>query len=310
MAEKHKDTTTKSVFYKEELMKMVAKLMEIFTLLDMVRFFSDNLINYYSHFSQFLGNCIRGNFELELTSWGLEGFFICSGRPGVVTVQATKLHPFRPTDSQCGLIWEEKTDTLEGRWTDALNNDLYADICFRNPDDDNGDDDDETVQGSLKVVSPTGEVVDTFISGFWGKDGRILSATWYQDLTAGAILMWLRNNGDIDYTWWTGLVYDNGDTFIEYAQATNPLYHGTGTYKPSANRTTTFDECKSNEILQYFVLKNLPRDDDDNYYYFLDTQYIEPENIRYFAQLSTDNSATGISVSLAAIFVGVLALIF
>lgn len=243
------------------------------------------------------GNCIRGKFQLELTSWGVEGFFICSGAPGVITIQGVRTSSFRPTNSQCALSFDGNVD-LQGNWGDSI---LPLDLCFRTPDDDNGDDDDDTVQGSMQVVRPDGVIRDQFVTGFWGYDGKVFTGTWYQNFNAGAILMYLRENGDIDYTWWTGLLFDNGDTYIDYAQINNPAKHGFGTIK-GPRATTTFDACTTYEVLQTYVLENLPNPR-DNYYHFVDQAYL-PDVLRYVLPES-ESSAVAIRMSMILLVIAV-----
>lgn len=247
------------------------------------------------------GNCIRGQFELELTGYGVEGFFICSGKPGVTTITAVRTSPFRPSNSQCALTTDAIT-TLEGNWG---TNELPLDLCFRTPDDDNGDDDDDTVQGSMQVKLLDGTIRNQFVTGYWGLDGKVFSGTWYQNFNAGAILMYIRDTGDIDYTYWSGLLFDNGDTYIDYNQINNPERHGFGTI-PGPRSTTTFATCTSFEVLQTYVLKNLPTPR-DNYYNFIDEEYL-PENIRYQVPLS--ESSTGILSSCLAVLVVLVVILF
>jgi len=231
------------------------------------------------------GNCIRGTFELELTGDGVEGFFVCSAQAGVTPIVAPRLNVFRPTDAQCALLWENPkvsgtvniTNTLEGHWEDT--NHLPLDLCFRSLGNDN-----VTVSGSMTVQNPHGLIALQYVTGFHSDQGRIFSGTWFQDFNAGAIMIWLRNNGDIDYTWWTGLIYNDGHTYIDYSQLRNRFRHGGGTIQ-GPRIDTTYDNCTKQEILERYVLKNLRSisdDDDDNYYYFIDDDYLDHHQIRYF----------------------------
>lgn len=213
----------------------------------------------------------------------------------MTTIQGVRTSSFRPLNSQCGLSFDGNVD-LEGNWGDSI---LPLDLCFRTPDDDNGDDDDDTVQGSMQIVRPDGVIRDQFVTGYWGFDGKIFSGTWYQNFNAGAILMYLRDNGDIDYTWWTGLLYDNGDTYIDYAQMNNPEKHGFGTIK-GPRATTTFDACTTYEVLQTYVLENLPNPR-DNYYHFIDQAYL-PDVLRYVVPES-ESSAVALTVTVTLVVI-------
>merc|ERR1712137_1542765 len=71
------------------------------------------------------GPCATGTIELDLTTWGVEGFYICSNGK-VVTMSSVRLNEFTP-------------------------------------DDDGGDDDDETVQTSFQLQNrESGETEDYF----------------------------------------------------------------------------------------------------------------------------------------------------
>merc|ERR1712233_116258 len=73
------------------------------------------------------GNCATGTFELERTKWGIEGYLVCGGNGRVIPLSEVRSSEFRA------------------------------------PDDDEGDDDDETVQGSLQRISDDGTVHDEFV---------------------------------------------------------------------------------------------------------------------------------------------------
>lgn len=254
------------------------------------------------------GNCQSGSFELDLTSWGVEGFYICDNGK-VVAISGVKQSPFRPTNNQCATLWVDDDLDLQGRYLDE--NSLTLDLCFRDPDDDGGDDDDETVQGSLRRLDSNGNVVDQFVTGFWYDNGKIFTGTWYEEFNAGAVLMYLRDNGNVDYTYWTGLLRQEGNTVIDGNQAYNHAFHRTGTW-PGPRSTTTFNECTKFEVEQTFVLQNLRAiedDDDDNYYYFVDTQYLDLSDIEY-QRVSTTGSASTIAISFSCIVFAILAVIF
>jgi len=226
------------------------------------------------------GNCATGTFELERTKWGIEGYLVCGGNGRVIPLSEVRSSEFRPRDAQCGLMSEQVGLDLEGYWLD--DNRLNMALCFRAPDDDEGDDDDETVQGSLQRLSNDGTVHDEFVTGFWHENGRIFIGTWYEDFKAGAIMMFLRNNGDIDYTRWTGLVREDGQTYIDGNQINDHNQHQLGTFH-APRRSTTADECTKYEVLQPFVLRNLHAvaDDDDDLYYFMKTYYFDEEDQLY-----------------------------
>jgi len=93
------------------------------------------------------GNCAAGTIALTQTEYGFIGFYICGGNGQKYEYNADRLSVFRPLDTRCAVLSTDDT-TLEGRYLDSANNPL--DLCFRDPDDDAGDDDDETVQGSYQ----------------------------------------------------------------------------------------------------------------------------------------------------------------
>jgi len=252
------------------------------------------------------GNCATGTFEFERTSWGMEGYLVCGGNGRVIPLSEVRSSEFRPRDNQCGLLSDEDNMDLEGRWLDE--NRLAMDLCFRAPDDDEGDDDDETVQGSLQRLTDDGAVSDEFVTGFWHENGRIFVGTWFEDFKAGAIMMYLRNNGDIDYTRWTGLVREDGQTYIDGNQIYDHTQHQVGTFF-APRRTSTADECTKYEVLMPFVLRNLHAvaDDDDDLYYFMKTYYFDEEDQLYLRvpadalDVDSENSSSMLMASIALI---------
>lgn len=254
------------------------------------------------------GPCATGTFELDLTTWGVEGFYICSNGK-VNTWSAVRMSEFRPSPEQCATLWNDDDIDLEGRWE---NDDrLFLDLCFRDPDDDGGDDDDETVQASFQYLDEEGVAVDVFATGFWYEEGKIFTGTWYQDFLGGPIMMFLRDNGDINYTAWTGLFQQEGRTFLDGSQINNEL-HTVGHW--NAPRTTsTSNQCTRYEVLQTFVLKNLRAivdSDDDNYYYFIDEEYLSSSRIEYRAYAETDSPASTTIISFILVSLGLLAAFF
>jgi len=250
------------------------------------------------------GPCVLGTVELDYTDEGVEGTFVCNALPGAQPIRVTRVSNFRPTDSQCGII-SESGASLEGKW---INNDgLELDACFRVPGDRV---DDETFQASLQRVNSDGVVVDWFLNGYWVDSGRIALGTWYQDLSAGAFMLYLRNNEQIDYVFWTGLLFDEGRTYIDMNQLNNAELHGTGTFKlpfgGSPAHQTTSNQCTRNEILQTLVLKNLHQlEDDDNYYYFVQTEYLDA--FEYVKDLS---SGAGSVLPLVALVASLIVVLF
>jgi len=252
------------------------------------------------------GPCSTGTIELDLTSWGVEGFYICQNGK-VNTMSSVRQSGFRPTAHQCATLWSDDDTDLEGRFQ---NNDrLFLDLCFRDPDDDGGDDDDETVQLSYQV-NVDGDIVDVFASGFWYSNGKIFVGTYYQDFVAGPILMYLSQDGDVQYSWWTGLFQQEGRTVLQGSQANNAELHGTGHFN-GPRSSSTASQCTRFEILQTFVLKNLRAiaDDDEDYYYFIDEKYLSRSEIEY-VRVSSSSSASTIVLSFVLVTFGLLAALF
>merc|ERR1711862_878334 len=111
-----------------------------------------------------LANHIQlGNFQGTYTSeFGL-GTFMCQN--GVINyLNFVKETILRPSAAQCGRLSTDRNLNLEGRYINT--NLLTLDLCFRDPDDDAYDDDDETVQGSLQREE-NGVIIDQYITGFW-----------------------------------------------------------------------------------------------------------------------------------------------
>lgn len=246
-----------------------------------------------------LGPCVRGTFEFDMTTDGFSGFYTCQYLEGSRAWDAQRTSIFRPPDSQCALLYKPDTLDLEGEWIDASNSALNIDICFQDPDDD-----DETVKASLQHRTSAGVIEDWFIAGTWYNDGKILQGTWYTDLNAGAIMLYLRNNGNIDYFWWTGLVFDSGQTYIDYLQLGDITNHGRGTFNGPRSQIV-YEDCSKYEVLEKYVKVNLPRDDDDNYYYFIQTYYLD----HYLFNYLVPDGATTMTASLIVIIAGLIAVL-
>jgi hypothetical protein len=241
------------------------------------------------------GPCVLGTAKLTLVDFGVKGNLTCNDGVNNVGIVATKVSSYRPTDSQCGLV-AESGSTVQGRWVTS-NQKYELNICFIDSPAVN-----YTAEGSLQRVDPDGNVLDWFFSGFWVDGGRIFLGTWYQDFSAGAILFFVNNNEDIELFFWTGLIYDQGQTFIDLNQLYNPYLHGREAYQrppgPESEHSTSASLCEKNRQLQRLVLSNLPREAQaDNYYYFIDVAYLDDiQNIRPFVSESS-------SASLALCFV-------
>jgi len=253
-----------------------------------------------------VGNCVVGDITFALTDFGLTGSSNCDGDSSVKQqLSANRVDSFRPSDLACGLI-STSGNTLEGFWENSDN--LPLNLCFTNPTNADSD----TVKASLQRVDHDGVTVNWYLTGQWLDSGRIFLGTYYQDLAAGAVLFWLSNTDEVNYYWWTGLIHDSGDTFIDLNQLNNPYKHGVESYQlPPGNdaaHTTNFASCSSFDILQTFVLANLPIDN-DNYYYFVSTEYLENiVNIRPTSQLDNTSNAVVISLSFLLVLIVLLVL--
>jgi len=250
------------------------------------------------------GPCVTGTFSFILQSYGVNGSYVCNAITGSIPWTATRTSNFRPSDENCALTIDSSSKkNLEGRW---INNDgLELNACFIKPTATV----DETFQGSLERVNSDGVIVDWFLNGFWVDSGRIFLGTWYQDLSAGAAIFYLRNNGNVDYFWWTGLLHNQGQTYLDINQLNNPALHGKGTYKlpigGPVEHETTSAACNVDFALKSLVLANLGAakpDDDDNYYYFIDTEYLDVINYINYTPVASASSL-GVSVVLLALIV-------
>jgi hypothetical protein len=204
-----------------------------------------------------------------------------------------KLSVFRPPDSQCALLRQPSDIDLQGEWIDS--NSLSFDVCFIDPDDDDFD-----VKSSLQHRTSDGVIQDWFVEGEWFNDGKILQGTWFTDLSAGAVLFYLRNNGNVDYFWWTGLVFERGLTYIDFLQLGDVTLHGRGTFL-GPRSSILFGDCVKYEVLKTFVITNLPRDDDDNYYYFVETQYLDDNDFLYLRVDSAGSLVASVMLVVACL---------
>merc|ERR1712224_1048513 len=127
-----------------------------------------------------------------------------------------------------------------------------------------------------------GVIIDQYITGFWHDNGKIFSGTWDEEFNAGAVMMYLRDNGNVE------------------------TRHHVGTW-PGPRVTSLASQCTKFEVLENVVLTNLRPDDDDNYYYFVDTIYMDPSDIRYVVVES--DGAASIVASIAFIIATVALLI-
>jgi len=117
----------------------------------------------------------------------------------------------------------------------------------------------------------------------------------------------LRDNGNVDYFWWTGLVKQGGQTYIDGLQLNDPNLHGRATFN-GPRSTITAADCTRFEVLKTFVFTNLPPRNDDNYYYFVDTEYLDSAK---FVYLYVENEAGQLAISLLFIaLISVVALFF
>jgi len=235
------------------------------------------------------GPCATGTFELDLTTWGVEGFYICSNGK-VNTMSSVRQSGFRPNAHQCATLWSDDDIDLEGRF--QTDDRRFLDLCFRDPDDDGGDDDDETVQASFELEG-NDDSSDVFASGFWYESGKIFIGTYYREFVGGPIMMFLNNDGDVSYTWWTGLFKKEGQTVLDGSQAHIHELHQTGKWNGPRSSSLS-NECTRYEVLQTFVLKNLRaiEDDDEDYYYFLDERYMSASDIEYVRVSSSSPAST------------------
>jgi len=223
------------------------------------------------------GPCVRGQFTWTLTSEGFEGSRTCQFTDDVYPWKADQFSLFRPTNSECALLYNADGGLdIEGEWTDREQ--LALDVCFIDPLKDQFGTD---AQVSFQKRNTEGAIVNWYAEGLWGNDGKIFQGTYYYDLNAGAILIFLRDNGNIDYFWWTGIIRTRGQTYIDELQLHDPSLHGRGTFNGPRTAITATD-CAQFEVLKTFVFTNLPEDDDNDYYYFVDTSYLDSTDFRYF----------------------------
>jgi len=246
------------------------------------------------------GSCNTGDITLALTDFGLTGNSNCNGdKSNTKAWSADRVDSFTPSDLSCALISTDGS-TLEGYWLNSDN--LALNLCFTTASNADSD----TVKASLQRVDHDGVTVNWYLTGQWVDSGRIFLGTYYQDLAAGAVLFWLSDNGDVNYYWWTGLL--RGDTYIDLNQLNNPYKHGVESYQlPAGNQaahTTNYASCNAFDILQTYVLTNLPIDE-DNYYYFVSTEYLEDiVNVRATSfQFDTASNASIISLSFLLVLV-------
>lgn len=258
------------------------------------------------------GLCNTGAFQMQITANGINGNYTCNGIDGIFEFNEHQMSNFRPTDNQCALLSysdgydddDEDDYTLEGRWSDK--DDLPTDICFLDDDDDR--DIGQVVMSYDYMLD--GEATEGYVSGFHSLDGKIAIGTWYEDLNAGAIIYFVRNNREVGAYWWTGLVGRRGYTFIDPAQANNPDFHDVISFNDRA--ATEQSVCERYSILKRFVLKNVRfTDDDEDGYYFVDP-YFQPEvNIaEAYGYFATSSSSSTLIASVFTIASAMLLVLF
>ena len=180
--------------------------------------------------------------------------------------------------------------TLDGSWKDIHGHAM--DICvteqrfqlsyLRDPDNEQG------------------PLIDGYAIGTTFVNGKVLSGTWYEEDSAGAIILFYRDNGELQYWRWTGLLGNQGRTIIDLSQYYNRKLHRT-VYYPSMSGNATPKECARFNIVKDYVLATL-RQDDGDYYYFVEDDVFSTEfyNIYYTSATTVyvnSNGAVGLFVS-------------
>jgi len=242
------------------------------------------------------GPCSKGNFEITLTSDGFEGTIICTSTSDDSPRKwvERKKSLFRPSDNHCALRYSRKDLTVEGRWTNS--NGLFMDVCFVESRRSY-----ESVHISLRHATSNGNVVDWYVLGDHLDNGKVVQGTWYQNFTAGAFLLYIREGGELEYIWWTGLVGTNGNTYIDSNQYYDITRHGIGHYR-GPRQSILASDCTRNEILRPLVRQNLHQDDDDNFYYFVQTKYLDSGDFLYHKEPVLFAAADHVYISLLLSF--------
>jgi len=247
-----------------------------------------------------LSNCDQGMFFINRTAEGFSGYHTCNRLPGVkAPLSGRKLSAFRPTDAQCALVYPTPDLTLEGRWVDQ-NGQTY-DICFKS----SSSGDNYTAHISY-TTSNSGSYYypnQGFMAAYHELSGRVVKGTWYEDYNAGAMLMYLNNNGEIILWKWTGLLGHQGATYFDYKQKNLPDMHEVLTL--TGPSLTTNAQCDRNKKLDNFVLENLQNvfsNQNGEFYYFLNTYISNPV---YRADVPVDSARVivpGIVLFLIVLF--------
>lgn len=198
---------------------------------------------------------------------------------------------------QCALLDRVSPLAIEGSWEDEGGYPL--DACLT----------DTEFQLSYLRRAHDASLGDPLINGYADGSqflfGKVATGTWYEEDSAGPLLLFIRNNGHLDGYKWTGLLGDKGRSVIDRSQARQEEKHSLLTWV-SYYGETTGKECIRFRRVKTYLLDNLPEDDDD-YYFFVNDDYFDAEvTPRYYYLI--ESSDASILVPIFSLFVAFLAL--
>merc|ERR1711934_244120 len=128
--------------------------------------------------------------------------------------------------------------------------------------------------------------------------GKVTAGTWYEEESAGPIIYFVRNTGNLEAFRWSGLLGDKGRTVIDPSQIRQEEKHQNFEWV-SYQGETTGRECSRFKRVKTYLLDNLPQDDDD-FYYFVNDDYFDEaiEPVNYLGTPSSGSSVVSVCATL------------
>jgi len=223
-------------------------------------------------------DCETGTFEIELTTWGFTGSYKCKGGGKSFKWEEVRTSNVRPSNEQCAILSTEDLD-IEGVWEDDA--DLPISICTTSG---------KATASYTIAPSPSywgNALSNGYFEGTSYLGGRVLGGTWYEtqgrtyNFRAGAMLMFLRENGDLGIFKWTGLNGGEGVTAIDPTQILDESKHRVQKFRFYMGDIANENDCAVNDGNKGFVLLNL-HDDDEDYYYFVGSDWFNSQYVAVY----------------------------
>lgn len=215
---------------------------------------------------------------VQQTARGFDGSWKCEGEDyydddeGLLFF-GDRSNANRPSDFDCALLDHSNSDlNVAGQWANEGNFNNFV-ACT---DDDDWEasyvrPDDTYTYGSGRTGYVDG--FRTFLRN------KVAIGTWYENFKGGAILTFVRENGDLGVFQWSGLKGDEGATVMDpydYADDTDHFVFNLQRVNQDQS------ECARYRGLEQFVLTHLPDDDELGDYFFVGDELFDDDYDYFF----------------------------